>query len=76
MANPNRFTVQEDILEAGKVITASGNGTNTRGTGSARAIEIWIDVTANDGGNFDYVIKTKIAGVSDFVEIARRTFAK
>lgn len=71
MTNVNRFSVQEEVLETGKVISASGNGSKSVSTKTARAIEIWVDVTANDTGDVDYVIKTKITGVSDFVEIAR-----
>ena len=59
MANPNRFTVQLDTLQASTVETSSDVGAIELSSATGRAIELWVDVTAASGTTPTLVINAQ-----------------
>ena len=72
--NPNR-TVEHEILLASELITASGPGsTIQRASDTARTLEIRINITIVDTGDFDFFVESSLDGTL-FTEIPSKRLA-
>lgn len=65
--------ISVDTLQATTAETLSGNASVTRLSNTAKALEIWADVTAVSGGgaSADFILEARIKAAGSFAEIGR-----
>ncbi len=64
----NQTTVTVDVVEESSLKSVSGTATKDVNTQSSKSLELWVDVTAEASGDFDFILETSIDGTTFVVQ--------